>query len=432
MFRIAAVTDCLKIVILDETLMATGIIFRISFMEGRIEMLRTVDVFKEMDEGIRNNIAGLLEEVRVSKQQNIFKKGSQGDAMYIIASGEVRVHDGNHVLSRLSENDVFGEYSLIDDFERSASVTAEKPSILYRLSRSDFDGLVSQHARLTRGILKVLIQRMRYMNELEEKLSKSYVKISKQNRKIKKQRDSINDQKQKLEEQNYDLLSINEEKNHLISIVVHGLKNPLTSSKIMAGMLRNGPRPLSSEQKEYLEIIDHSLRRMDKMINQVLDVNVIDSKVVQLKIEPINLRDVVEQVLVNHRVIIDQRGLRLQTDLRNVFADLNEVYIFQVVDNLLSNAIKFSSPGSTIFLSAKKAGGMAQLTVRDEGVGIPKNEVEKIFDRYRVKKHHLKQEVPHPGLGLAIVKKYVTAMGGTVTCESEEGIGSTFLVKFPV
>jgi len=397
-----------------------------------IEILKKVDIFKEMEPHFLEEIAGVLEEVNVKRQQNIIKKGDPGDAMYIIGEGQVRIHDGNHVLSRLSEYNVFGEYSLIDDEVRSASVTAEKQSILYKLNRNDFDKLIAKNTDITRGILRVLIQRIRYMNELEEKLARSYIKIQKQKAEIEEQSENLKIQKQKFEEQNFELLNINEEKNNLIGVVVHGLKNPLTSCLTIVDLLYADEENCNGEQREYLDLIRRSLIRMNKMINEILDVNVIESRVLQLKIASINLRSIVSDILGNHRMAMEQLGLELVEEMDEVFADLNEVYILQVVDNLISNAIKFTPSGKKIHVQLLKKGKKARLVIKDEGVGIPSHMTEAVFDLYQQKKPMLSQDEPDPGLGLAIVKKYVTAMSGKVWCESSEGKGSSFFVEFPL
>ena len=97
-------------------------------LEEKIRLLRTADLFAGSGEDFLASIAMVLRGIRARSQQTIFKKGDPGDAMYIITSGSVRVHDGSHVLGRLKARDVFGEYALIDEGRRSASVTAEEES----------------------------------------------------------------------------------------------------------------------------------------------------------------------------------------------------------------------------------------------------------------------------------------------------------------
>ncbi|MCU0370264.1 MAG: cyclic nucleotide-binding domain-containing protein [Bacteroidales bacterium] len=216
----------------------------------KFEFLRKIPIFAATEPDILDELASLLAEKEVLKGSTIIRKGDEGDAVFIIASGKVRVHDGNHVLARLVAGQMFGEYALIDQRTRSASVTAEENCLLLRLDYRDFYSHATGNPNILRGVLRQLIQRMRDMNELEEKLSKSYLKIQRQKELIENQNESISTQKAQLEQQNYDLTKLNEEKNQLISMVIHQIKNPLTSSLCMAEMLEElvGIKPKEAQQ----------------------------------------------------------------------------------------------------------------------------------------------------------------------------------------
>ena len=399
-------------------------------LDEKVSFLKRVNIFADTGDEFLLSLAMVLQGVEAKPQQTIVKKGESGDAMYIITAGSVRIHDGSHVLSRLSINDVFGEYSLIDDGPRSASVTAESKSYFLRLRRDDFEARFADDPGFAKGIMKVLVGRMRNMNELEEKLAKSYIKIQKQKLAIEEQNQSIQEGKEKLEEQNFELLNLNEEKNHLLSVVVHGMKNPLTSSLTMIDLLLSNRDEACKEDREYAEIIQSSLHRMNKMINQLLDINVIESKVYQLKLEKINLKEVVERISTIYKHTIEQKELEFEFSLDELHAELNEVYILQIVDNLISNAIKYTPVGNSVSISLAGNNGKVVMEVKDTGIGIPKQLLPDIFDQYEHKKHHLAQLEPDTGLGLAIVKKYVNAMNGKVWCKSEPEKGSSFFVEF--
>ena len=399
-------------------------------LDEKVSFLKHVRIFADTGEVFLLSLATVLQGIKAKPQQTILKKGEPGDAMYIVTSGTVRIHDGSHVLSRLTVNDVFGEYALIDDGPRSASVTTEEESYFLRLRREDFENRIADDPGLSRGIMKVLIRRMRDMNELEEKLAKSYIKIQKQKEAIEEQNQSIKEAKDKMEEQNFDLLHLNEEKNHLLSVVVHGLKNPLTSSLTMIDMMLNDPEKACEEHRDYAGIILNSLQRMNKMINQILDINVIESKVYHLNMERINLKEIVEKISNIYKHTFDQKDIDFRLSLEDLHAELNEVYILQVIDNLVSNAIKYTPAGKTVSIDLVSKNGKVVIEVKDTGIGIPKQLIPGIFDQYERKKHHLQQLDPDTGLGLAIVKKYVDAMNGKVWCESEHEKGSSFFVEF--
>jgi len=378
------------------------------------------------------DMASSLTEKEILKGTTIIRKGEEGDAVFIIASGRVRVHDGNHVLARLETGQVFGEYALIDQQTRSASVTADEPCLLLRLDYRDFYRHAAGNPGILRGVLRQLINRMRDMNELEEKLSKSYLKIQRQKEMIEKQSESISQQKAMLEQQNFDLTKLNEEKNHLISMVIHQIKNPLTSSLCMAEMLDAGNEHVDETGKEGLTIILNSLKRINNLVNEILDVSAIDSKVYELKLEPLNVREILEELLKNYRYFIEQKNIRFDAEMQDISARLNRVYITQIIDNLLSNAIKFTTEGKTVRVKLTAENGTMHFCVCDEGPGMEQEKIDRIFDLYSRQTSMFKQDLARYGLGLAIVYKYTTAMKGQVRCESEIGKGTRFFVELPL
>jgi signal transduction histidine kinase len=402
-------------------------------IQEKIESIRKVDIFSETEEPVLSLIAGAIEEVKIRKGKQILQKGGAGDAMFIISSGKVRIHDGSHVLARLEENQAFGEYSLIDNETRSASVTADEACILLRLDRKDFFDIASGNPGVLRGALKVLIQRMRYMNELEEKLARSYLKIRKQKEKIEKQNVSIKEQKGLLEQQNYDLTRLNEEKNDLISILVHQIKNPLTSSLCLIEMLeQDDDRMDDKTRSESVRVIRQSLRRINNLVTEMLDLNAIDSKVYELKYEKLSPELIMNEIIDNYRYLLEQKGVSLNAELDSGEMELNRVYFTQIFDNLMSNAIKASPPGGVVEVEFKYQGNNAHLGVYDEGPGFSKEMLDSLFGQYQRQTTMEMQHQKPEGLGLAIIYKYTSAMGGTVNVKSTKGNGATFLISFPL
>lgn len=399
--------------------------------QEKLKQLRHISIFSETDEDILYELAGSMTEREVMKGAVIVKKGDPGDAMYIITHGSVRVHDGNHVLARLDQGSVFGEYSLIDDDPRSATVTAEAPCQLLCLDKNDFYDLAVKNTNILHGVLKVLIRRMRDMNVLEEKLSRSYLKIRKQKDQIEKQNDSINSQKELLYQQNFDLTKLNEEKNQILSMVIHQIKNPLTSSLCVLEVFESN-QGLSEEQLEGIDIIMKSLWRINNLINETLNVSSIESKVFELKSEPLDLHTIVNDLVTNYTFLINQKELSLETDIKPVKATLNLVYFTQIADNLISNAIKFTPNGKRIRIKLDEENGKVMLRVQDEGPGIPEDLKESIFHQYNRQTEMQMQNLPPVGLGLAIVHKYTLAMKGKITVEDCPDTGGTcFTVELP-
>jgi signal transduction histidine kinase len=356
--------------------------------------------------------------------QVIFKKGEEGDKMYIIKEGSVRVHDGSHVLSRLVKGQVFGEFALFDEEVRSASITTEEPCTLFVLGQEDFYKLLTDKPEVTQGVLKKVIRRIREMNELESKLAKSYLKIQKQKNEIEIQHQNILEQKTELEQRNTQLSKLNEEKNQLIGFVSHGLRNPLTSSLCVVDLFQQETENLQPDQKEYLRLIQNSLRRMNSLINQTLDIDIIELQRDNLKNERINLADIVRQLEESFKYTLSLKKLDLSLNLNDlhILADSNFVYL--ILDNLLSNAIKFSPRNKSIAIDLFQKENKVYVEISDEGPGISNEALKILFDN--PKAHGRKTDKT----GLPIVKKYVEAMNGQIYCNSRAGEGTTFIVEF--
>jgi signal transduction histidine kinase len=262
------------------------------------------------------------------------------------------------------------------------------------------------------------------MNELEGKLAKSYLSIQKQKNEIEEQNRNILDQKNELEKTNQQLVKLNEEKNQLISIVSHGLRNPLTSSLCVIDLLEHDPDNFAEEQREYVRLIHNSLRRMNSLINQTLDIDIIELQRNKLSLQKINLAELLRQIESGFKYTLSLKKLAIELKLEELFIEADKNFIYVVFDNLLSNAIKFSPGNKKIFIELMKNDGMARVEISDEGPGISQEALQTLFDK---PKTHDRQT---DKTGLSIVKKYVEAMNGELLCKSRLGQGTTFLVQF--
>jgi CRP-like cAMP-binding protein len=241
-------------------------------LEDRMSLLKQIPVFASLTKEALSELGTLLFEMQARAQEPLFRKGDQGDKMYILVEGEVRIHDGNHVITRLGPGNVFGEFALIDEETRSASVTTEKACLLLYLDKNVMVPLMGKYPEILKGLLHTQIKRMRDMNDLKEKLAKSYLKISKQNEEIAQQNTSIIEKNQLVEAQNQELRQLNEQKRQLMSVLIHGLKNPLTSALMMVDLLEQHVENKAAVQ-EYLEVLIHSMQRMDKVFNNIIRDN---------------------------------------------------------------------------------------------------------------------------------------------------------------
>ncbi len=224
-------------------------------------------------------------------------------------------------------------------------------------------------------------------------------------------------------------------KTEFISTVSHELRTPMTSIKGYADLLMLGMAgPLSDQQKHFISIIRNNADRMVALVSDLLDISRIESGRVQLDLRAVHIHEVAEQVAHTLRGRAQSKGLALQVevpaDLPPVWGDSNR--IAQILTNLISNAIQYTPPGGRITVSAHPNGDMLEISVADTGIGISKENQQKIFDRFFRADDPLVQETPGTGLGLPITASLVQMHGGQIWVESELGEGSTFTFTLPL
>ncbi len=218
-----------------------------------------------------------------------------------------------------------------------------------------------------------------------------------------------------------------------VANVSHELRTPLTAIKGYAETLRDGALHDPQQAAEFVQIIDRHADRLKALIDDLLDLSAIEQGTVHLEISPVSLLEVVEQAVGVVRTLADEKEQTIQIDIPagtpNVLADRQR--LSQVMIILLDNAVKFTPAAGKVGISARRLDDRLALSVRDTGIGIPKDEQERIFERfYRTDASRDRRE-GGTGLGLAIAKHLVQAMGGTIDVDSREGKGTTFRVVLP-
>ena len=237
-----------------------------------------------------------------------------------------------------------------------------------------------------------------------------------------------------LQETNLDLEKINAEKNELLGIVAHDLKNPLTAILMSIELLQRFADKMSSDEKEQrLTSIRTVALRMNDIIAHLLDVNALETGSLRLHLQSCDLATFVEEALRDYRERASAKKITLQSAFvgkeRVVQADAR--ILREIIDNLLSNAVKFSPFEKSVTLTLRQTPGAVRLEVQDEGPGISSEDMTKLFSKYTRLSARPTAGEGSTGLGLSIVKKMVEAMNGRVWCESEVGKGATFIVELP-
>jgi two-component system phosphate regulon sensor histidine kinase PhoR len=217
-----------------------------------------------------------------------------------------------------------------------------------------------------------------------------------------------------------------------VANVSHELRTPLTTIKGYAETLLEGA--LKEEVAfQFIQVIKRQSDRLAKIVEDLLTLSKIESKEFQLKIENLLLREVIEDVLNFIQETAEKKKISISLELPDtlmVKADRN--YLEQILTNLIDNAIKYGQEGGRLIISATQIKQIEiEIAVRDDGLGIPKEDLPRIFERfYRVDKGR-SRELGGTGLGLSIVKHLVQAHGGRVWAESQLGEGSTFFFTLP-
>jgi two-component system phosphate regulon sensor histidine kinase PhoR len=208
----------------------------------------------------------------------------------------------------------------------------------------------------------------------------------------------------------------------------HELRTPVSTIKGYAETLLSGALEDKENARDFVEIIHNDANRLERLINDLLDLAKIESGKMKISLAPCDLLVVIDRAVKSFSKVVKDSGLTLSQSvppqLPVVLAD--ETGITQVLWNLLENAIKYNKPGGSIHISAKANGEFVELEVSDTGIGIPAEDIPRIFERfYRVDKAR-SQQLGGTGLGLAIVKHLIQAHHGEVSVNSELGSGSAF------
>jgi hypothetical protein len=221
-------------------------------------------------------------------------------------------------------------------------------------------------------------------------------------------------------------------KKEFVSTVSHELRTPLTSIRGSLGLLAGGALgELPAEAKEVIEIAERNTIRLISLINDILDLERLESGKLEMRFAPTLLASVLARSLEAVRAFADQQTVALEAGPSSAMMLADEDRLVQVMVNLLSNAVKFSPAGSTVAIVTKETPRWVEVRVKDSGRGIPEAHLGAIFERFKQLEASDARQKGGTGLGLAICKAIIEQHQGTIGVESEEGQGSTFWFRVP-
>jgi len=291
-----------------------------------------------------------------------------------------------------------------------------------------------------------LEEQSRALKESAVHLEAQQAELEQTNSQLETQAEELQAQKDNLEHAQHDLtihsvelVRANQVKSEFLANMSHELRTPLNSALILAKLLAdNTDGNLTAEQVQFAETIYGASTDLLTLINDILDLSKIEAGKIDLHLDKLSLRAMIEQLRRTFDPLATQKGLRLETSLEDENDDVivsDGQRLQQVLKNLVSNAVKFTESGTVRLAVAalKSADGapLVRFRVSDSGVGITPEHHEVIFEAFRQADGSTHRKYGGTGLGLSISRELARLLGGDVTLQSEPGQGSTFTLTVP-
>jgi len=229
------------------------------------------------------------------------------------------------------------------------------------------------------------------------------------------------------------LRAVSRMKSRFVSNISHELRTPLTTIKLYSQMMIQQPE----KQNAYATLIEEEVNHQIELVEQILQISQLDAGRLEINPQPTALNDLTQTTVGNHRILAQNRDVTLayQPCPKNPLAFIDARHVIVVFNNLLRNAIQYTNAGGEIRVSTGEQKmhnrSWATVTVEDTGIGIPEDELPRIFERFYRGERSRTFQISGNGLGLAIVKEIVELHGGRITVNSQVGQGSAFTVWLP-
>ena len=231
-----------------------------------------------------------------------------------------------------------------------------------------------------------------------------------------------------------DLSEADHRKNEFLATLSHELRNPLAPLSHTLEILKRGGGDEATLRRSF-EIMERQLGHLVRLVDDLLDLNRITHNRIELRKERVELRSVIDQALHTIRPLVEsaRHEMTVVWSPEPLFLDADPVRLSQVFGNLLHNACKYTSPGGRIRVTSKRQGSEAVVTIEDDGMGIPPDQLDSIFEMFTQVERSLDRSQGGLGIGLTLVKRLVELHGGSVAAKSAgEGLGTELVVRLPL
>jgi signal transduction histidine kinase len=223
-------------------------------------------------------------------------------------------------------------------------------------------------------------------------------------------------------------------KSDFVSTISHEFKSPLTSIRQLAEMLHSGRVPSEERRRQYYDVLLEQSERLSLLTENILNLARIEEGRKEFVFEKTDVRTLLKQIISSIQDRVRHEGFSIELEIKEGLPMImvDRVAIAQAISNLIDNAVKYSGESRSIIVSASDEGAFLTISVRDFGIGIRKEDLDKVFERFFRGGDELSRTVKGSGLGLTLVKEIVEAHRGTVYAESEPQKGSTFFIRLPL
>ncbi|KCZ72316.1 histidine kinase,histidine kinase,CHASE domain-containing protein [Candidatus Methanoperedens nitroreducens] len=241
----------------------------------------------------------------------------------------------------------------------------------------------------------------------------------------------LNESNKLLQDANKRLKELDKSKSDFLSMVSHELKTPLTAMKVSSEFLLEDDSKLVT-RKELIQIIIKNIDRLTRLVNDLLDISMIESGELRFSKEIVDLHDIIDIAVGTVKNQYEKKELNITTDIPKNLSKINadKDRIVQVFVNVLSNALRFTPEGGNVEIRACEFEECIEVHVKDDGVGIPPDKIDKIFDKfYRINTTSTRSH-NGAGLGLAITRGIMEGHGGSIRAQSTPAKGSVFILTF--
>ncbi|MEM9392157.1 MAG: HAMP domain-containing sensor histidine kinase, partial [Bacteroidota bacterium] len=249
---------------------------------------------------------------------------------------------------------------------------------------------------------------------------------------LEKQNAVLQEQKETISAQSQDLKRLIEEKDYIIRILAHDLRNPL---KNIVGLIKLMEREqVGAGENKYIAMIMQSTSHAQDLVNRVLEMDASNQDNVQVDFQAVDTTQVIKEAIEGMNTSAKEKSINVifENNASITIVQADQTYLALILENLLSNALKFSERNTDVIVQASNKEESLIIKVIDNGPGISADEEDKLFKKFSKLSPRPTSGESSTGLGLALVKRYVQLINGRVSYENADGVGATFVVELPI